>query len=229
MTAETDPAEGRRMPLSRERVLRAAVTLADDGGVQALTMRRVAETLGVEAMSLYRHVANKDDLLDGLVDIVFGEIDLPSDGSDWKSAMRRRAISARDVLTRHRWATTLMESRATPGPATLRHHDAVLGILRAAGFSIEFAAHAFSVLDSYIYGFALQETSLPFGSTDELTEVAESILGGVRPDEYPHLTEFVAQHAMKPGYDFGDEYAYGLDLILDGLERVTSLGIHPAE
>ncbi|QYB07163.1 TetR/AcrR family transcriptional regulator [Rhodococcus sp. USK10] len=218
-----------RVPLTRERILRAAVDLADDSGVDALTMRRIAQTLGVEAMSLYRHVKNKPDLLDGMVDVVFGEIDLPQTGLDWKTAMRRRAISARDVLARHRWATVLMESRATPGPATLRHHDAVLGILRAAGFSIELAAHAFSVLDSYIYGFAMQEASLPFGSSGELADVAEAILGSVRVDEYPHLTEFVTEHAMAPGYDFGYEYEYGLDLVLDGLERVTAPEILPGE
>ncbi|MFC9358112.1 TetR/AcrR family transcriptional regulator [Rhodococcus sp. NPDC057014] len=210
-----------RVPLTRERVLRAAVDLADDSGFDALTMRRIAQTLGVEAMSLYRHVKNKPDLLDGMVDVVFGEIDLPQTGLDWKTAMRRRAISARDVLVRHRWATVLMESRATPGPATLRHHDAVLGILRSAGFSIEFAAHAFSVLDSYIYGFAMQEASLPFGSSGELADVATAILGSVRADEYPHLAEFVTEHAMAPGYEFGDEYEYGLDLVLDGLARAV--------
>ncbi len=218
-----------RVPLTRERVLRAAVDLADDSGVDALTMRRIAQTLGVEAMSLYRHVKNKPDLLDGMVDVVFGEIDLPQTGLDWTTAMRRRAISARDVLARHRWATVLMESRVTPGPATLRHHDAVLGILRAAGFSIELAAHAFSVLDSYIYGFAMQEASLPFGSSGELADVAEAILASVRADEYPHLTEFVTEHAMAPGYDFGDEYEYGLDLVLDGLERVTAPEIRLGE
>ncbi|MFE7417109.1 TetR/AcrR family transcriptional regulator [Rhodococcus sp. NPDC057529] len=210
-----------RVPLTRERVLRAAVDLADDSGFDALTMRRIAHALGVEAMSLYRHVKNKPDLLDGMVDVVFGEIDLPQTGLDWKTAMRRRAISARDVLARHRWATVLMESRATPGPATLRHHDAVLGILRSAGFSIELAAHAFSVLDSYIYGFAMQEASLPFGSSGELADVATAILGSVRADKYPHLAEFVTEHAMAPGYEFGDEYEYGLDLVLDGLEQAV--------
>ena len=125
-------------------------------------MRKLAQELGVEAMSLYHHVANKDDILDGIVDVVFSEIDLPTNDIDWRAAMRQRAISARQALRRHPWATGLMESRSTPGPATLRHHDAVLGILRNAGFSIELAAHAFSVLDSYVYGFALQESSLPF-------------------------------------------------------------------
>ena len=150
----TDPAPSARARLNRDRVLRAAVALADAGGIESLTMRKLGVELGVEAMSLYNHVANKDDLLDGMIDIVFAEIDLPPDGTDWRTAMRRRAISAREVLARHRWAIGLMESRTTPGPATLRHHDAVLGRLRAAGFSIELAAHAYSVLDSYIYGFA---------------------------------------------------------------------------
>src|SRR5438270_1645157 len=163
-----------RIPLNRDRVLRAALALADEGGIEALTMRRLGQALGVEAMSLYNHVANKDDVLDGLVDAVFSEIDLPCDGGDWKTAMRRRAISAREVLGRHRWAIGLMESRANPGPATLRHHDSVLRCLREAGFSIAMAAHAYSALDSYIYGFALQQASLPFATGEQAAEVAET-------------------------------------------------------
>src|SRR6266571_1930157 len=158
--AATGHAASRRAPLSRDQVLRAAVTLADEGGIGALSMRKLGQVLGVEAMSLYNHVAGKGDLLDGMIDVVFGEIGLPAgDGGGWKRAMRRRAISAREVLGRHRWAIGLMESRRSPGPATLGHHDAVLGCLRAAGFSVEMTAHAYSVLDSYIYGFALQEAS----------------------------------------------------------------------
>lgn len=176
MATQTDPSAEPRIPLTRQRVLRAAVALADRGGVGSLTMRKLAQDLGVEAMSLYHHVANKDDILDGIVDVVFSEIDLPSGEADWKAAMRQRAISAREALLRHPWATGLMESRSTPGPATLRHHDAVLGILRNAGFSIEMAAHAFSVLDSYIYGFALQETNLPFDTSEELAAVAPECL-----------------------------------------------------
>jgi AcrR family transcriptional regulator len=208
-----------RTPLSRERVLRAAVALADQSGIESLTMRRLGEAVGVEAMSLYNHVANKDALLDGMVDLVFGEIELPTVGSDWKSAMRRRAISARAVLSRHRWAIGLMESRSTPGPATLRHHDAVIGCLREAGFPVALTAHAFSVLDSYIYGFALQEASLPFETPEETAEVAQTMMAGFPADAYPHLTELTIEHVLQPGYDYGDEFTFGLDLILDGLER----------
>jgi AcrR family transcriptional regulator len=219
MATATGPSGQPRAPLSKERVLRAAVALADRGGVGSLSMRKLAQELGVEAMSLYHHVANKDDILDGIVDVVFGEVDVPSGQADWKAAMRRRAISAREALRRHPWAIGLMESRSTPGPATLRHHDAVLGILRSAGFSVELAAHAFSVLDSYIYGFALQESSLPFHTPEELAAVAEMILGNLPAEEYPHFTEIAVEHALQPGYDYGNEYLFGLDLILDGLER----------
>jgi AcrR family transcriptional regulator len=200
-------------------VLRAAIALADAGGIESLTMRRLGEELGVEAMSLYRHVANKVDLLDGMIDGVFAEIDLPGERTNWKTAMRQRAISVRAVMSRHPWATGLMESRTTPGPATLRHHDAVIGTLRAAGFSIALAAHAFSALDSYIYGFALQEASLPFDTAEETPELAQAIVARPVPDEYPHLTEMATEHVLRPGYDYGDEFAFGLDLILDGLER----------
>jgi len=133
--------------------------------------------------------------------------------------MRRRAISAREVLSRHRWATGLMESRTTPGPATLRHHDAVIGTLRAAGFSIELAAHAYSALDSYIYGFALQEASLPFDTAEETAQVTQAIMKQFSSGEYPHLTEMTVEHILQPGYDYGNEFEFGLDLILDGLER----------
>ena len=205
--------------LSRERVLRAAVRYADRGGIAALSMRKLGEALGVEAMSLYNHVANKAELLDGMVDLIFAEIELPPLGTDWRAAMRARALSTREVLRRHRWAISLMQSRSSPGPATLRHHDRVLGILRGAGFTVALAAHAFSVLDSYIYGFALQEAALPFETGEQTAELATSILAGTAPDEYPHLTELTVKHVLKPGYDYGDEYGYGLELILDGLER----------
>jgi len=201
-------------------VLRAAVTLADQGGIQALSMRKLGEALGVEAMSLYNHVTGKSDLLDGMIDIVFSEIDLPS-GVGWKQAMRQRAISARQALSRHRWAIGLMESRSTPGAATLRHHDAVLGCLRAAGFSLELTAHAYSVLDSYIYGFALQEASLPFGSAEEAVPVAQEIAGGLPAGEYPHLTELALGQVLQPGYDYANEFEIGLDLILDSLDRAA--------
>jgi AcrR family transcriptional regulator len=207
--------------LSRDQVLRAAVALADDGGIGALSMRKLGQVLGVEAMSLYNHVASKGDLLDGMVDVVFSEIGLPPGDVGWNPAMRQRAISARAALARHRWAIGLMESRRSPGPATLRHHDAVLGCLRGAGFSLEMTAHAYSVLDSYIYGFALQEASLPFDSAEEAPELAQEIAGQLPAGEYPHLTELAIGHVLQPGYRYGDEFEIGLDLILDGLERAA--------
>src|SRR5215218_6925035 len=161
-----------RTPLTRERVLQAAVALADGEGVGSL-------------------------------------------------AMRRRAVSAREVLARHPWAIALMESRRTPGPANLRHHDAVLGCLRRAGFPVALTAHAYSILDAYIYGFALQEASLPFDTPEETAEVAAEIMDGFAADAYPHLTELAVEHVLQPGYDYGDEYAFGLELILDGLDRLA--------
>ena len=172
-------------------------------------------------MSLYNHVASKSDVLDGMIDIVFSEIGLPAGDTGWKSAMRQRAISARETLTRHRWAIGLMESRRSPGPATLRHHDAVLGCLRQAGFSVELTAHAYSVLDSYIYGFALQEASLPFDTPQQTTQVAQEIFGQFPAGAYPHLTELTIQHVLQPGYHYGGEFEIGLDLILDALERAA--------
>jgi AcrR family transcriptional regulator len=222
MSTQTDPDAAPRTPLTRQRVLRAAVALADRGGVGALSMRKLAQELGVEAMSLYHHVANKDDILDGIVDVVFGEIELPTGEAGWEAAMRRRAVSAREALRRHPWATGLMESRRTPGPANIRHHDAVLGVLRNAGFPVELAAHAYSLLDSYIYGFALQEASLPFHTPEEAAEVAQEIMSVFPAADYPHLAEIAIEHALQPGYDYGDEFLYGLDLILDGLARARA-------
>ena len=222
MSTQTDPDAAPRTPLTRQRVLRAAVALADRGGVGALSMRKLAQELGVEAMSLYHHVANKDDILDGIVDVVFGEIELPAGEAGWEAAMRRRSVSAREALRRHPWATGLMESRRTPGPANIRHHDAVLGVLRNAGFPLELAAHAYSLLDSYIYGFALQEASLPFHTPEETAEVAQEIMAAFPADDYPHLAEIATEHALQPGYDYGNEFLYGLDLILDGLARARA-------
>jgi AcrR family transcriptional regulator len=222
MSTQTDPDAAPRTPLTRQRVLRAAVALADRGGVGALSMRKLAQELGVEAMSLYHHVANKDDILDGIVDVVFGEIELPTGEAGWEAAMRRRSVSAREALRRHPWATGLMESRRTPGPANIRHHDAVLGVLRNAGFPVELAAHAYSLLDSYIYGFALQEASLPFHTPEETAEVAQEIMAVFPADDYPHLAEIATEHVLQPGYDYGNEFLYGLDLILDGLARARA-------
>ena len=219
MATRTIPRAESRNRLTRERVLRAAIAHADATGLQAVSMRTLAEVLGVAPMALYRHVANRDDLVDGMVDIVFGEIDLPA-GQDWRAAMRQRAISVRDVLSRHRWAIGLMESRGNPGPANLRHHDAVIGSLRAAGFDMATVAHAYSLLDGYIYGFALTKMNLPFDSGDDVAGMAQTMLEPFPVDEYPNLTAFITEHAMKPGYDFGDEFEYGLDVILDSLARI---------
>ena len=222
MSPSTGQGAPSRLPLSRERVLRAATALADAGGIESLTMRRLGEELGVEAMSLYKHVANKDDLIDGMTDAVFAEIDLPSGATDWRTAMRERAISVRAALSRHPWATPLMQSRTSPGPATMRHHDTVIGSLRAAGFSVALTAHALSALDSYIYGFALQQRSLPFETGEQTAELAEAILAQFPAEAYPHLAELTVQHVLQPGYDYGDEFEFGLDLVLDGLERARA-------
>jgi AcrR family transcriptional regulator len=207
--------------LTRERILQAAISLADRDGIESLSMRKLGDELEVEAMSLYNHVRNKVDMLDGMVDVVFSEIELPSNGVDWRTAMRKRAVSARKALLRHPWAIGLMESRATPGPATLRHHDSVLGSLRTAGFSIDMAAHAYSILDGYIYGFTLTELTLPFSNAGGAAEVAGNLLKGFGPGEYPYLAEMAVDRAIKPGYNYGDEFEFGLDLILDGITRVN--------
>src|SRR6266511_4723213 len=211
-----------RAPLSRERVLRAAVAVADAAGIGALTIRSLAQELGVKPMSVYHYVANKDEILDGIVDLVFDEIDLPSTDGDWRSEMRRRATSARRALRCHPWAIGLMESRTTPGPATLRHHDAVIGTLRGAGFSIQMTAHAYALLDSYVYGFALQEASLPFEGPETVAGVAEPMMQQFPAGEYPHLVEMATEHILKPCYDFGDEFDFGLGVILDGLTKSTT-------
>lgn len=210
-------------PLTRDRVLSAAMEIADKEGLAAATMRRIAQALGVEAMSLYYHVANKDELLDGMVDRVFAEVELPSHDVDWRTAMRHRANSQRAAMIRHPWAISVMESRTSPGPATLRHHDAVLGRCRAAGFSVEMSAHAFSLIDSYIYGFVLQEVTLPF-EDDNVEEMVEEIIGQLSPDDYPHLTELTVEHVMQVGYNYGSEFDYGLEIVLAGLEQAAAEG-----
>ncbi|MGZ8800561.1 MAG: TetR/AcrR family transcriptional regulator C-terminal domain-containing protein [Aeromicrobium sp.] len=200
-------------------MLRTAMVVADQNGVETLTMRKLGRALGVEAMALYRHVANKSEIVDGIVDLVFSEIELPSTEGNWKTSMRLRAKSVRGALTRHPWAIGLMESRAHPGPANLDHHNAVLGSLRSAGFSIEEAAHAYSLMDSYVYGFALQQKQLPFDASDDAGAVAQDMLRPFPSGQYANLTEMMTEHVMRPGYDYEDEFELGLDLILDGIER----------
>ncbi|GAB2538406.1 TetR/AcrR family transcriptional regulator [Nocardia heshunensis] len=207
-----------RPALTRQRVLDAAIRVADNGGADAITMRRVAQELGVEAMSLYHHIPNKEALLDGVVDAVFTAIELPAAQQDWQTAIRARAESARTVLTRHRWALGLLDSRPTPGPATLRHHDAVLGVLHNAGFTLELAAHAVSLLDSYIGGYVLQEANLPMTTPSDVRHVADGILADLPDGELPHLRTMITDHAMRPDYDHTAEFDFGLDLIIDGLE-----------
>jgi AcrR family transcriptional regulator len=215
--------------LSKERVFRAAVDLADREGLESTAMRRLADDLDVGVMSLYYYVSSKDELIRGMVDIVFAEIELPPRDVDWKTAMRRRALSTREALNRHRWAVGFMESQEMPGAASIRLHDAVLGCLREAGFSIEMTIQAYSVLDAYIYGFALQEKTVPFEDAEgaaavaqdqvrELETLAEEGQFATLAEEFPYLAEVVAGHVAKVGYDFGQAFEYGLDLILDALE-----------
>ena len=207
-----------RTRLSRPLVLKAAVALADDYGLEGFSMRRLAEELGVVPMALYKHVSNKDELLDAMVDIVFGEIESPSLHDDWRSAMRGRALSTREALKRHGWAIELMETRI-PGPANLRNHNAVMGCLRKAGFSFQTAIHAYSVQDAYTYGFALQEKTLGFKTPHDAGAAAQRRARAIgAPHDYPYLAEIVTK-LPESGYDSPVEFAWGLDLILDGLDR----------
>ena len=220
MPTRPTPNPGSRVPLTRERVLRAAVLLADENGLESLTMRELGLRLGVEAMSLYNHVANKDDLLDGMVDLVVSEIELPTETVDWREAMRRRAISAQSVFSGHPWASGLIDSRESSGPARLRYFDWVVGTLRRAGFTLEMTVRAFSLLDSYIYGFGRQQLNTSAGRDLEPEEMAEAFLRAIPADEYPYLREMVVEHAMKSGYDESADFDFGLNLILDGLQRL---------
>ncbi len=222
----TDVAAPTRASLSRDRVLEGAVALADELGMEGFTIRKLAAAIDVKPMTIYHHVPNKEAIVDGMVDRVFAEIELPPSGLGWKEAMRQRARSARAVLARHPWAPALMESRTNPGPATLTHHDAVLRCLREAGFTLELTGHAYALIDSYIYGFALQEANLPATSGENMAELAESIARQFPPGKYPHLLELTTQHVLKPGYDFGDEFEFGLTLIFDGLGTPTEPHTH---
>lgn len=206
-----------RTPLTRERVLLGAMDLADADGIGALTMRSLAVTLAVKPMAIYHHVANKEQILDGIVDLVFAEIVQPPIDAPWRTALASRAASVRGVLGRHPWAIGLMESRRAPGPATLRHHDTVIALLRHAGFTHAAIAHAMAFLDAYVYGFALQEASLPFDGPDDVRELAEAILAQMPADEYPNFVEFAREHVLQPGYDFANEFDVGLDMVLDGI------------
>ena len=213
-TSEPTP----RSPLTKERVLQAAVDLADRKGLGALTMRRLGAELGFEAMSLYKHVASKEEILEGMLELVLGQIEIPEEGADWKEAMRRRADSAREVLTRHSWAIGLLESGTSTGPTALRYMDAIIGSLLSAGLSMEHAAHAFWLLDCYVYGQVIQEISLPFDSSEEMADSAASTLEQTTTSEFPNLAAMY-EHALTAGYSYDGEFEFGLDLILDGLEH----------
>jgi AcrR family transcriptional regulator len=205
--------------LTRVGIVAAAVELADIEGLAALSMRSVARRLGVMPMSLYNHIANKEELLDGMVDAVFAEFYAPVPGGDWRSELRRRAVTAREALKRHPWAVGLMDSRRNAGYETLVHHDAVIGCLREAGFSLTLTGHAFAVLDAHLYGFMVQELSMPFEPGQDLAELGNQIVAALPEGQLPYFREFTLEHALRPGYDFGDEFEIGLDLVLDGLAQ----------
>lgn len=218
MTKTNDPATPAPAPLSRERLLQAALRLADEGGIESLSMRKLAQELGVKAMSLYNYVNNKDDLLDGIVDIVISQIEVPSLETDWKQAMRQRAISAHEVLLRHPWSIMAIMSRVNLGPAMLRYVDATLGCLHKAGFSFELADHAWNAIDSHIYGFTLQEINFPLEAA-EYSPTAESFLPHIPADQYPSLNR-LSRHIIEGDYDGLHDFEFGLELLLNGLDRV---------
>lgn len=222
----TDPAnddkKADRRSLTAERVITGAVALADEIGIDAFTIRKLADAIDAKPMTIYHHVPNKEAIIDGMVDQVFSEIDLPPTELDWRPAIVVRCRSMRDVLARHPWASPLMDSRTTPGMAMLQHHDAVLGCFRTAGFSLEATGHAYAIIDAFLYGFALQEATLPATGGPEIAEVAAQMADQMATGLFPHLAEFTVGHVLQPGYEFGDEFDFGLNLILDGLERTVT-------
>ena len=221
MASQPKPNDEARAPLSRARVLEAAIGLADESGIASLTMRKLAQELGVEAMTLYYYVSNKDEILDGMVDIVVGEIELPSLAADWKAAIRRTAISAHAVLIRHPWAASLMLSSAGVSDARLRYMNSILGSLRLSGFSAAMTDHAYHALESHIIGFTLWVVGMDLGSDEDLALLATDFLRDLPRDRLPHLAEHVEQH-LKPRNPDDGSFAFGLDLILDGLERIRT-------
>ena len=202
--------------------MRAAVALADEEGIESLSMRKLGQKLGVEAMSLYNHVANKDDLHAGIVELVLGEVEDPPAGDDWKEAIRRTAVSSHDAFVRHRWACGLMMRGTTASPIRMRWMEAVLRTFRQAGFSADLTHHAYHALDSHITGFTLWQVSMPFETKDELVDMAEGFLREIPADEYPHVVEHAEQHIAPSSPDGKSEFEFGLDLVLDGLERLRA-------
>lgn len=220
--AEARAREESRVPMSRDRVLEAAIGLADAGGIESLTMRRLAQELGVEAMTLYYYVANKDEILNGIADLIVGEIELPSPDADWKAAIRRTAMSAHEVLQRHPWAASLVLSSSGFSESRMRYMDWILGTLRGAGFSAETTDLAYHVLESHIMGFALWVAGMNLGSDEELAALAADFLKEFPRDRLPHLAEHIEQHMKPRGQDDPGAFAFGLDLILNGLERIRN-------
>lgn len=218
-TTDIEPiADPAKAPLSQDAIITAAMNLADEHGIDAVTMRRLAQELGVQAMSLYHHIESREAILDGLVERAFEEIELPAEDVQWRAAMTLRARSAREALLRHPWAVPLLDSRSDPGPATLQHHNAVLGHLRRGGFTVAEAAQAFAVLDAYIYGFVVQERALPL-QPEALTGEQTTHLLAQLQGAYPNLAEVVREHISTDGFSQQQTFEAGLDLILGGLER----------
>jgi AcrR family transcriptional regulator len=212
------PAEvANKAPLNLERTLQVALAMADNEGIEAVTMRRLARELGVEAASLYHHVKGKSQILDGLVDAVAAEIEPPEPSTGWRTAISQRAHNTRAGLRRHPWAVSLMASRTSPGPATLRLLESGIRCFREGGFSVRLAAHAVSAVDSYVHGFVLQEVNLPFRDESELAAMTRSIMEAFPASEFPYLFEMTVDHVLQPGYDYGKEFDSGLKVVLDGV------------
>ena len=215
------PTTMKRSRLNTDRIVEGALLLADDVGMDAFTIRRLASALRVGPMTVYHYFPNKDAIIDAMVDAVYAQIALPPTDKEWTHAIRLRCVSTREVLKRHPWAPPYMASRTSPGPATLQHHDAVLDCLRRGGLSLQMTAHAYAILDSFLYGFALEEASLPASGGEEVQEVAEEMTAALDAKRYPRLFEFATEHVMQPGYSFGASFEFGLDLIIDGLKTAS--------
>ncbi len=222
----TGTSDGTRKALDRGRIVDGAVELADQIGLEPLTIRKLADHLGVRPMSLYHYFRGKEEIVDGMIGRVFDEVERPDPAALWKVAVRSRAHSLRAALRRHPWAIPLMESRRSPGPDILDHHEAMVATWLSTGFPIPLVAHGLAVVDAFVYGFALQEAALPFGERDgDLAEATEQILSPLSPERYPSLTRFAVEHVMQPGYDFGDSFEAGLTLLLDGVERAAEASV----
>ena len=216
---QTTPTERARPPLDRARIVRAGVEFADAQGLERLSMRSLGAGLGVEAMSLYNHVANKDDLLDAMVDLVMGEIAVPPPDAPWREALRQRAITSRAAYARHPWAPRLIDTRASSGPGRLASFDATIGCLRHAGFSCALTVHALSTLDAYVHGFVAHRLSIAQAEVPDDVGMAAALDRWLPAERYPHLSSLVREHVLMGGYDEEDAFTFGLELVLDGLER----------